>query len=59
MEHQQKRGKRTLIVDANLFLYADPGNSNKFLRYSYDGIFPTTGEYCNGNPDPARWELIK
>tara|TARA_E500000331_G_scaffold224532_1_gene214942 strand:+ start:1561 stop:2496 length:936 start_codon:yes stop_codon:yes gene_type:complete len=59
IEHQQKRGKRTLIVDANLFLYADPGNSNKFLRYSYDGIFPTTGEYCNGAPDPKRWEIIK
>jgi hypothetical protein len=42
-----------------LFLYADPGNSNKFLRYSYDGIFPNTGEYCNDDPDPARWELIK
>ena len=28
IDHQVKRGKRTLIVDANLFLYADPGNSN-------------------------------
>ena len=57
--NQTKRGKRTVIVDSNLFLYADPGNSNKFLRYSYDGIFPSTGEYCNSSPDPARWELIK
>jgi hypothetical protein len=56
---QTRNGKRTIIVDSNLFLYADPGNSNKFLRYSYDGIFPSTGEYCNNNPDPARWELIK
>jgi hypothetical protein len=56
---QTRRGKRTIIVDSNLFLYADPGNSQKFLRYSYDGIFPSTGEYCNSNPDPARWELIK
>ena len=58
IEKQNQDGKRTLIVDSNLFLYADPGNSNKFLRYSYDGIFPNTGEYCNDNPDPARWELI-
>jgi hypothetical protein len=58
-EKQQRNGKRSIIVDSNLFLYADKGNSNKFLRYSYDGIFPNTGEYCNNNPDPARWELIK
>ena len=57
-EKQKKDGKRSIIVDSNLFLYADPGNSNGFLRYSYDGIFPNTGEYCNTNPDPARWELI-
>jgi hypothetical protein len=57
--NQTRRGKRTIIVDSNLFLYADPGNSKKFLRYSYDGIFPSTGEYCNSTPNPARWELIK
>jgi hypothetical protein len=57
-EHQKARGKRSIIVDSNLFLSYDSGNSNKFLRYSYDGIFPTTGEYCNQHPDPARWELI-
>ena len=58
-EKQQRDGKRSIIVDSNLFLYADPGNSNKFLRFSYDGIFPSTGEYCNDNPDPARWELVQ
>jgi len=57
-EKQQREGKRSIIVDSNLFLYADNGNSNKFLRYSYDGIFPSTGEYCNATPDPARWDLI-
>ena len=58
-EYQQQRGKRSIIVDSNLFLSYDHGNSKKFLRYSYDGIFPTTGEYCNEHPDPSRWELIK
>lgn len=57
-EHQQKRNKRSIIVDSNLFLYADPGNTRKFLRYSYDGIFPNTGEYCNTNPNPARWDFV-
>lgn len=58
-EKQQRDGNRSIIVDSNLFLYADPKNKHQFLRYSYDGIFPNTGEYCNENPDPARWELIK
>ena len=57
-EHQQRRNKRTIIVDSNLFLYADPGNTRKYLRFSYDGIFPNTGEYCNDTPDPARWAKI-
>jgi|TARA_B110000459_G_C16580573_1_gene481078 hypothetical protein len=57
-DKQTREGKRSIIVDSNLFLYADPGNSNKFLRYSYDGIFPNTGEYCNSTPDPARWDLL-
>ena len=58
-EKQQRDNKRSIIVDSNLFLYADKGNSNKFLRFSYDGIFPNTGEYCNDKPDPTRWELIQ
>ena len=57
-DKQQRDGKRSIIVDSNLFLFADKGNSNQFLRYSYDGVFPNTGEYCNDNPDPARWDLI-
>ena len=57
-EKQQREGKRSIIVDSNLFLYADPGNRQQFLRYSYDGIFPNTGEYCNDQPNPARWDLI-
>jgi hypothetical protein len=57
-EKQQRDGKRSIIVDSNLFLYADKGNSNQFLRYSYDGVFPNTGEYCNADPDPARWDLL-
>jgi len=57
-EKQQRDKKRSIIVDSNLFLYADKGNSNQFLRYSYDGVFPNTGEYCNDTPDPARWNLL-
>ena len=45
-DNQINRGKRCMIVDANLFLAYDKGNTHGYLRYSYDGIFPTTGEYC-------------
>lgn len=57
-EHQKARGKRSIIVDSNLFLSYDLNNSNKFLRYSYDGVFPNTGEYCNQTPDPKRWDYL-
>ena len=54
-EKQKRDGNRSIIVDSNLFLYKDPTNRAGYLRYSYDGIFPSTGEYCNDSPDPNRW----
>lgn len=57
-ENQMSSGNRAIIADSNLFLYADPGNTKTYLRYSYDGVFPNTGEYCNQTPDPARWDKI-
>lgn len=58
VELQKKNGKKSLIVDSNLFLYADPGNTKRYLRYSFDGVFPTTGFYFNKDVDPARWNKI-
>lgn len=58
LKYQTQHNGRTVIADANLFLYADPGNTKGYLRYSYDGIFPTTGEYCDSAPNPERWEKI-
>jgi hypothetical protein len=55
---QKQKGKRSLIVDSNLFLYADPGNTKHYLRYSFDGIFPTTGFYFDKDIDPSRWQKI-
>lgn len=55
---QVASGKRSLIVDSNLFLYADPGNTKTFLRYSFDGIFPTTGFYFDRDIDSNRWKKI-
>lgn len=60
-ENQMQRGKKCVIVDSNLFLAYDKNNSKTYLRYSFDGIFANTGEYCNApeHVDPARWNQIK
>ncbi len=55
---QKRNGKRSLIVDSNLFLYADPDNTKRYLRYSFDGVFPTTGFYFDRDIDPQRWQKI-
>ena len=55
---QKKNQQRSLIVDSNLFLYADKSNLLHYLRYSFDGVFPTTGFYFDQDVDPARWSQI-
>lgn len=55
----QIAGARTIIADANLFLAYDPKNINTYLRYSFDGIFPNTGEYCDGTIDAQRWVELR
>jgi hypothetical protein len=59
LDFQKRNNGRTIIVDSNLFLYKDPENKKGYLRLSYDGIFPNTGEYCYDNPDPNKWEQLK
>lgn len=44
--------------DANLFLYKDKTNPHGYLRYSFNGIFPTTGIYCDTKINPMRWNQI-
>lgn len=58
IDYQKRSGKKTLIVDSNLFLYADPTNPLHYLRYSFDGVFPTTGFYFDKEIDPNRWNII-
>ena len=55
---QKNTNRRSLIVDSNLFLYADPNNTKTYLRYSFDGVFPTTGFYFDRDIDPTRWVKI-
>lgn len=58
LDYQKQNGKKTLIVDSNLFLYVDKTNPRHYLRYSFDGVFPTTGFYFDTNVDPDRWRKI-
>ena len=55
---QKKNNKKSLIVDSNLFLYVDKSNSHHYLRYSFDGVFPTTGFYFDQDSDSTRWQQI-
>ena len=67
-QHQQLRNtvintqiqsnKYVVAIDSNLFLYATPGNPDHYLRYSFNGVFPNTGIYCDTTVDPVRWQKI-
>lgn len=58
IDFQKSEGKRVLLADSNLFLYKNKSNPLHYLRYSFDGIFPNTGEYCDKNIDSGRWKKI-
>lgn len=58
-EHQKSLKRKTVFADSNLFLYFDKSNPYRYLRYSFDGIFPNTGNYCDDKPDPDRWRKFK
>lgn len=50
--------KNTLVIDSNLFQFANRDLANYYLRYSINGIFPTTGFYFDNIVDPSRWTAI-
>jgi hypothetical protein len=58
IQGQRSNNKKVLTADSNLFLYKDKSNVHHYLRYSYNGIFPNTGIYCDDAPDPNRWNKL-
>jgi hypothetical protein len=56
--NQLKNKKYVVAVDSNLFLYANIANPFHYLRYSFNGVFPTTGIYCDTTIDPRRWQKL-
>jgi hypothetical protein len=55
---QLASNKQVVTADSNLFLYSVPGNPGHYLRYSFNGVFPKTGNYCDSQIDPTRWQKI-
>lgn len=54
-----KRNRHVIIADSNLFNYKlGKLHHMQYLRYSLNGVFPTTGSYFQDNPDPERWKQI-
>ena len=59
MDTQIKNGRYWLSIDSNVFIYKNKENPKKYLRYSFNGVFPATGIYCNDNPGEENWNNIK
>lgn len=54
---QQRRGYKTMCIDASCFKYLD--DAGTYLRYSIGGPFYDRAEYANHNSSAAKWEEIK
>lgn len=59
MDTQQQRNRYWLSIDSNVFIYKDATNPHKYLRYSFNGVFPKTGIYCNDNSGEENWTNIR
>ncbi len=58
IQQQINNNQYVIVADANLFLFANKENPHGYLRYSANGIFPTTGIYFDSLPDSNRWKQI-
>ena len=59
MKTQQQLDKYWLSIDSNVFIYKDRLNPHKYLRYSFNGIFPATGIYCNDRYTDENWNNMR
>jgi hypothetical protein len=59
IKNQLKNNKYVITADSNLFLYANTSNKpHHYLRYSFNGVFPSTGIYCDTQVDTNRWKQV-
>jgi hypothetical protein len=54
---QQRRGFRTMCIDASCFKYLD--DTGTYLRYSLGGPFYDRAEYANKNSSVDKWQEIQ
>lgn len=59
MDTQTQLGRYWLSIDSNVFIYRDRANPHKYLRYSFNGVFPKTGIYCNEDPGNENWDNLR
>ena len=59
MDTQTQAGRYWLSIDSNVFIYRDRTNPKKYLRYSFNGVFPCDGIYCNESPGEENWANIR
>lgn len=59
IDTQTKNKRYWLSIDSNVFIYKDKTNPKKYLRYSFNGVFPKEGIYCNDNPGDENWNNIR
>jgi hypothetical protein len=58
IDAQQRTGTRLLVIDSCLFNYKQKDHPANYLRYSFDGVFPSTGNYFDSIINPDRWKQI-
>jgi hypothetical protein len=59
IDTQEQLKRYWLSIDSNVFIYKDRANPKKYLRYSFNGVFPATGIYCNDNPGEENWANMR
>lgn len=58
IDQQRNQGRHVMVIDSNLYGFLAPNDFNRYLRYSLDGIFPTTGYYFDQAIDQSLWPEI-
>lgn len=58
IDQQRHQQRHVMVIDSNLYGFLAPEDFNRYLRYSLDGIFPTTGYYFDSAVDRSRWPTI-
>lgn len=60
IEQQKMNNGHVLFSDSNFFKYKESINkgNNFYLRYSLNGVDPTSGYYFDDEVDPSRWRQI-